>query len=147
MSVPQAPDTSLGTGWSWHLVPLGLEVPSEGFRPWCHRPPWQGSDQGVRGRGSRRGPSQLCVSLGPSQRPLWVHDSIPPALWLLWWADRFPDTPHWFPRPSLELFPPVNSPLSLECHETRVYIRVSVCVCYVAGWGWGHFMLGKMGQE
>lgn len=52
MSFPQAPDASLGIVWSWHLVPLGLEVLFKGFHPWSPRHPWQGSGQGVRDGGS-----------------------------------------------------------------------------------------------
>lgn len=54
VSFPQAPGASLGTAWSWHLVALGLEVPSKGFHLLCHRHPWQASSQGMRDRGSGR---------------------------------------------------------------------------------------------
>lgn len=92
----------------------------------------------------RTGPSQLCVSLGSSWKPLWVQGFIPPALWLWWREVRTP--PHQYPLPSLEQFPPVNSPLSLECHETHVHLCVSICAWLHAGWDWGgSFMLGGWG--
>lgn len=48
---------------------------------------------------------------------------------------------------SLELFPPVNSSLLLECYETRVYIRVLyMCVLCGLGGGWG-FHSGGMWRE
>lgn len=69
------PDVSLGIVWSWHLVPLGLEVLFKGFHPWSPRHPWQGSGQGVRDGGQRERFSQggdlaSCVYLWvPSKSP------------------------------------------------------------------------------
>lgn len=71
MSLCQVPDASLGTAWAWQLIPVGLEVPSEGFHLCSPRHHWQGSSQGVKDRADGAtfpgtGPRQLCVSLGPS---------------------------------------------------------------------------------
>lgn len=97
---------------------------------------WPG-DEG-QGSGSdfpKEGTSPAVCIFGPLLEAPRVQGFIPPALWLLWWEDRFPDTPYRFPLHSLEPFPPVSSPLSLQNHETCVHICVSIYVCYVVWWG------------
>lgn len=79
------------------LLPLDLEVPSEGFHLWSPRHCWQGRSQGVRDRAvgaTFPGTSPAVCIFGPLLEALWVQSFILPALWLLWWGDQFPETPH-----------------------------------------------------
>lgn len=117
--------------------PSEPEVPSKGFHPWSHRRLRQYSGQGMRDRATgatfpRRGPHQLCVPLGPSQRPRGFR-----ALSCLLCGFCGGKIGFQTPPTSSPSGPWSRShlfPLSLECHETCVYICVSIYMCYVSGW-------------
>lgn len=89
---------------------LGAWKSPPGFPSLVPQAPLQGSGQGGEGQGSgsdfpKEGTSPAVCIFGPLLEAPRVQGFIPPALWLLWWEDRFPDTPYRFLLHSLEAVP------------------------------------------
>lgn len=106
------------SAWPWHLVPLGLEVPHQGFPPCSPGAPGSGS----RSHFPREGTSAAVCTFGPLlEAP--VGSGLCLARCVALGVGRSVSSPSSPP----EWFPPVDSAL-MERHETRVFTHVRTCV-------------------